>query len=523
MNAFNRPLCLLAWATVTFGVLPSANIAMAAQAGSEFGDLYKDNCAVCHGNQLEGAPQGSPLLGAELKHGDSMPALITSITQGYPDKGMPTWGDALSIEQIKSLALWISENRSGLLYSDFKIHSELTVPTAIQHSQHHSFVIETVTSDIDPLPFSIAPLPDGRILVTEKMRGLRIVSPDGSVSPLVTGTPQTFDDARSGGGGLEYGMGWLLDVAIHPDYENNGWIYLHYTDRCNDCNEVSRKLKRPVSMNALIRGRIEENRWIDEEVIWKADLADYSPASDVAAGGRIAFDPDGFVFLSIGMQSIDLIQDLRSAHGKILRLHDDGRIPTDNPFIDHPTANKAIWSYGHRSPQGLEFDPIERKLWETEHGPRGGDEVNLLLPGHNYGWPVFSKGQNYNGSEVNWGKTQGSEIELKDIDQPIVDLTPSPAVSSFVFYEAQTFPAWRHHLLVGSLKAADVYRIKIENNKVVEQELLIQDLARIRDIEVDHHGDVLLLLEHADGGKIVKIRAPDEQDRKSIAARQASN
>ncbi len=119
--------------------------------------LYADNCAVCHGEKLEGAAQGSPLLGAELKHGASMSELVTSITQGYPDKGMPTWQDALSTEQIKSLALWISENRSGLLYSDFKIHSELTIPTSIQHSQHHSFVIDTVTSDIDPLPFSIAP------------------------------------------------------------------------------------------------------------------------------------------------------------------------------------------------------------------------------------------------------------------------------------------------------------------------------------------------------------------------------
>ena len=489
-----------------------------AQAGSEFGDLYAANCAVCHGEKLEGAAQGAPLLGVELKHGQNVEQLITSISDGFPTQGMPAWRDTLTLQEIKSLALWISENRSGLLYSDFKIDSELQIPAAVQHSEHHNFVITTVAEHIDPLPFSIAPLPDGQILVTEKMRGLRIVSTDGSLSPIITGTPATYGDARTGGGGLEYGMGWLLDVALHPDYENNGWVYLHYTDRCEDCNDISREMQRPVSMNALVRGRIEDNRWVDEQIIWKADLAYYSPASDVAAGGRIAFDPDGFVFLSIGMQSIDLIQDLSAPHGKILRLHDDGRIPADNPFIDHPTANKAIWSYGHRSPQGLEFDPIERKLWETEHGPRGGDEVNLLLPGHNYGWPAFSKGQNYNGSQVSWGKKQGIELELKDIDQPVVDLTPSPAVSSFVLYEAAAFPAWKHQFLVGSLKAADVYRLKIVDNKLIEQEMLIKDLARIRDIEVDPNGHILLLLEHASGGRIVRISPATEGQQTAAAA-----
>ncbi|XOV82657.1 MAG: PQQ-dependent sugar dehydrogenase [bacterium] len=504
-NAVFRPRRWTTWVVASLLAAGAAGNLYGAQAGSDFGDLYAANCAVCHGENLEGAAQGAPLLNVELKHGQSVEQLISSISTGFPARGMPGWQDTLTREQIKSLALWISENRSGLLYSDFKIDSELRIPEEIQHSEHHSFIITTVANNIDPLPFSIAPLPDGRILVTEKMRGLRIVAANGELSPLITGTPQAYADARTGGGGLEYGMGWLLDVALHPDFDNNGWIYLHYTDRCEDCNDISRKMQRPVSMNALVRGRIEDNRWVDEEVIWKADLAHYSPASDVAAGGRLAFDPDGFVFLSIGMQSIDLIQDLSAPHGKILRLHDDGRIPADNPFIDHPTANKAIWSYGHRSPQGLEFDPIERKLWETEHGPRGGDEVNLLLPGHNYGWPAFSKGQNYNGSQVSWGKAQGSELSLGDIDQPVVDLTPSPAVSSFVLYEAAAFPAWQHQFLVGSLKAADVFRLKIVDDQLVEQELLIEDLARIRDIEVDHNGHVLLLLEHASGGKIVRI------------------
>jgi glucose/arabinose dehydrogenase len=144
-------------------------------------------------------------------------------------------------------------------------------------------------------------------------------------------------------------------------------------------------------------------------------------------------------------------------------------------------------------------------LWGTEHGPRGGDEVNLLLPGKNYGWPLYSIGQNYNGTQVDWGKELGIEFELKDIEQPVVDLTPSPAVSSFIIYRGTAFPGWRNNFLVGSLKAADVYRIVIEDNKFLRKELIIENIARVRDIEVGPTGDIFLLLEHASGGKIVRI------------------
>ena len=149
------------------------------------------------------------------------------------------------------------------------------------------------------------------------------------------------------------------------------------------------------------------------------------------AGGRIAFDPDGYVFVSVGYKSDNGIQDLASPPGKVRRFGDDGRSPADNPFVDVPGAVGSIWSYGHRSPQGLEFDPRTNRVWSTEHGPRGGDEVNLLLPGRNYGWPLFSKGQNYDGTVVNWDGRRGTGVALEDVEQPVVDLTPSVAVSAF--------------------------------------------------------------------------------------------
>lgn len=468
--------------------------------------VYQANCAICHGERLQGnQPQGPALVGVELKHGASVPELASSISRGFADKGMPGWENIFSEEEVKSLALWVAENRDGLQYANFRLSSAFSVPEAPIQTEHARFTLQTVATGIDPLPYSIAVLPDNSILLSEKMRGLRLISPQGDLSPLITGTPRVYDDIKAAGPErLAFGMGWILEAAPHPDYANNGWIYLHYTNRCEDCNAVSRAIKRPVSMNALMRGRIRDGAWVDQEILWAPDESTYGPITDVAAGGRIAFDPDGYVFLSVGMKSRDGTQDLTWPGGKIHRLHDDGRIPTDNPFVDHAFALKSIWSYGHRSPQGLEFDPVTGELWGTEHGPRGGDEINLLLPGRNYGWPMFSKGQNYDGSEVAYGR-EASEVELAEIEQPVVDWTPSPAVSSFVIYQGEAFPAWQNQLIVGSLKAADLYRVKIVDGQAVEQEKLIEDLARIRDVEVDAAGHIYLLLEHTSGGQLVKL------------------
>ena len=473
-------------------------------------ERFNEHCAVCHGERMQGAPQGTPLIGQDLIHGDSMEDLYKSIDTGYPEKGMPSWRATFSEQEIKSLALWISEHRGGMLYSEFNLNSDLEIPTEVIATTQHRLRIETVIEDIDPLPYSIALLPDGSILLTEKMRGMRIISASGEKSALIKGTPKVYDEGRHGGGGLYYGQGWLLDVTIHPDYEKNGWIYLHHTDRCFECSARSREHKRSASMNRMIRGRIVDGHWVDEELIWEADRESYGLGSDVAAGGRTAIDPDGYVFFSVGMHGRDSIQDLSAPDGKIHRVHDDGRIPIDNPFYGDESALNSIWSYGHRSPQGLEFKTDTRELWGTEHGPRGGDEINLLLPGRNYGWPLFSLGQNYNGTEVAHGRTE-SEITIDEIEQPVVDWTPSPAVSSFVFYKGAAFPHWQGQMLVGTLKAADLVRVRIEDGALIEQETLIEDLSRIRDIELDHHGVVYLLLEHEQGGKIVRLVPDDVQ------------
>jgi glucose/arabinose dehydrogenase len=468
---------------------------------------FNDQCAVCHGENLRGAPLGTPLVGQDLRHGDSVKEIARSIANGFPDKGMPAWSETLNESQIWNLALYVAEQRQGTTILDKNADIALTIPAGTLHSERHAFRIETIAAGLDPLPFSIAPLPDGRILLSERMRGLRIISTDGKKSAPISGTPPVYADSGVFLGQVQ-GLGWMLDVALHPQYKDNGWIYLHHTDRCSDCNELSRRSKRPVSMNRLVRGRIKDGAWVDQEIIWQADIATYTDTSDLAAGGRISFDNKGHVYLSVGMKAaLDFmgVQDLALPYGKIHRVHDDGRIPADNPFMKTPGALKSIWTYGHRSVQGLEFNSQTGELWSTEMGPRGGDELNRLLPGRNYGWPLFTSGVNYDGRPVNVAKALGITRKPEDAEFPVVDMTPSPAISSFIFYQGTEFPHWNNNIIVGTLRATDLLRMEIVDNKVVHTETLLKDLARFRDIAIGPAGELYILLENATDSRIIRL------------------
>lgn len=518
MKCFSRTCFDSSLALSLFGLLLSlpahAQVEAEAYAGvTESRVLFRDNCAVCHGENLEGAPQGTPLRGP-LRHGEAVTEIVAGIGEGYAGSAMPAWRAVFSADQIRGLALYILETRADLNYVTSNFDGPLTIWAGVFSTELHRFRLETLVSDLDPLPFSIAPLPDGRLLVTEKTRGLRFIGPDGAKSGLILGTPRAYADiyrteARLD---LERGTGWLLDVALHPDYADSGWIYLAYADRCEGCNAASREGQVPVSMTKLVRGRITGGRWIDEETIWQAELEHYTSADDLVAGGRIAFDDRGHVFLTVGAKgeaTVLGVQDLATPWGKIHRLNDDGSIPADNPFADRADAYRSIYTYGHRSPQGLEFDPATGNLWGSEHGPRGGDEINLLLPGRNYGWPLYSLGMNYDGTPVDFGKELGIGFELSDIQQPVVDMTPSPAISSFIISTSTRFPAWQGDFLVGSLKARSLFRVEIEDNQFVRRETLFDGVGRIRDIAQGFDGTIYLLFEHGAGGQIVRLVSAD--------------
>ena len=496
---------------LSFGV-HAQDEAVAYSGITESRMMFQDNCAVCHGENLEGAAQGSPLRG-DLIHGESMDAVIASITNGYETAGMPSWRDIFAPVEIQGLAMFVLESRANVGYVTSNYDTPMIVPTEEIETSLHSFRIETLVADLDPLPFSIAPLPDGRVLVTEKTKGVRIISADGEKSELIEGTPTAFDDIYrlESRIDIERGMGWLFDIVLHPNYADNGWIYLYHSDRCEDCNELSRERERPVSMNRLVRGRLEDNRWIDQETIWQAPREDYGLAGDVGAGGRVAFDNRGHVFFTIGMKCGGVgggIQDLSTPCGKTHRVNDDGSIPEDNPYFGREGVYESIYTYGHRSPQGLEYDVVNGELWGSEHGPRGGDEINRLIPAENYGWPLYSIGLHYDGTRVN-GRDLGIAFELSDIQQPTVDMTPSPAVSSFIISNSNQYPNWNGDFIVGSLKSRSLFRVDIENNRFVERETLFEGIGRVRDIEQGFDGTIYLLFEHGAGGQIVKLIPTD--------------
>ncbi len=508
-------LCTLAGAALAQNTdapavdLRSLNIPAPADAVAA---LYESECAVCHGSTLEGAAQGTPLVGVDLIYGDSLAALTKSTAEGSPARGMPAWSDVLDEDQIHALALFIAEQRQGTSIRDFRYTAPLKIPEGPQVSAAHTFTLTTMADGLDPLPYSIAPLPDGRILVTEKKRGLRIISPDGAVSDPVAGTPTVYDDSFNLGG-QPMGLGWMMEVAVPPDYAATGWVYLHYGDRCSGCNAASRASGWPVSMNKVVRGRIRDGAWTDQETIWQAPVDTYTAMPEIAAGGRIAFDDDGHVFFSVGMKGPtepEGVQDLGKPYGKIMRVRADGAVPADNPFANDADAVPTIWTVGHRSPQGLEFDPVTGLLWGTEMGPRGGDEINILTPGQNYGWPLVSHGVNYDGTPLTFAAQLGITFDPADLTPPLVDLTPAPAVSSFIVYRGAMFPEWQGDLIVGTLRASDLMRFDIDyaadgSPRVVGRETLIEDIARVRDVEVAPDGALLILLEHDSGGRVMRL------------------
>ncbi|MEL6190943.1 MAG: PQQ-dependent sugar dehydrogenase [Bacteroidota bacterium] len=479
---------------------------------------YTNHCTACHGKELEGGPQGPALIGKALTNGESVDELIQSINKGYPEKGMPAFKEALSERAIRKLAIFIAEKREGTSMANYNVAKgeegeSLKIPTQLVPTKRTSFRLQEVAAGLEPWPFSIEPMPGRNILLTEKRKGLRIISPEGKLSNYIKGTPKTYEGVyEESTTKLIHGLGWMHDVALHPDYSENGWIYLSFGDRCKDCNEIG----GDVSMLKLIRGRISEGNWTDEEVVWETAKENYQPTPETPTGGRICFDQKGHVFLSSGarlwrnkpegvFESIWGIQNKALPYGKIFRLNMDGSIPEDNPYVGDSESLGEIWTIGHRSPEGLEYDTLTGQLWGTEMGPRGGDEVNLLIGGENYGWPLTSKGLNYDGTSVSYSKILGVDIDLETLIQPVVDLTPSPAVSSFVVYRGGLFPEWDGDLIVGSLKAATLYRFRTENGQLLERETLISDLGRIRDIEIDADGSILLLLEHIEGAKIVRM------------------
>jgi glucose/arabinose dehydrogenase len=278
------------------------------------------------------------------------------------------------------------------------------------------------------------------------------------------------------------GQGGLLDVALHPDFESNGLVYLSY----------SKPGPGGTASTAVVRGRFDGSALNDVEEIFEADAF---TGNGVHFGSRLAFDGEGHLFVTIGDRGEqDQAQNPLNHQGTIVRLHDDGRVPADNPFVGRTDGRPEIWAFGIRSPQGLSFRPGTDQLWETEHGPRGGDELNIIRPDANYGWPTITYGINYNGTPVGDGISEAPGLE-----QPVHYWVPSIATSGLAFYEGEAFPEWRGSVFVGGLAAAHLARLTLEGDEVVSREELLADRGqRIRDVRVGPDGLVYVLVDSGD-------------------------
>lgn len=439
--------------------------------------LYSQYCAGCHGGKFEGGNGGS-LVDGEWKHGSTDAEIFKSIAKGNPQLGMNPWEGILTDEQIRGLVIFLRENEKKNLAkgADFPTPS----PDKVTKTELESYRIETLVDKGLKNPWAIAFLPDGRKLVTEKSGQLRFITADGKLDPaIVEGTPSV----------IEHGQGGLMEVALHPDYAKNGWVYLGLSDGTREKRENGKDDVRCIT--AIVRGKIKDHQWTDQEWIYRPDPK-FRSGAGVHFGTRFVFDK-GYIYFVIGERGGMMeVQDLSRPNGKIHRLHDDGRVPEDNPFVKTKDAIPGIWSYGHRNPQGLAMDPRDGSLYDTEHGPRGGDELNLIKPGANYGWPVITYGMNYDGTPM------VSITEKEGMEQPVTYWVPSIAVCGLDFYTGDKFPKWKNDLLVGALAQQEVRRLRIEDKKVVSQEIILKNIGRVRDVATGPDGLIYVILNGPD-------------------------
>jgi glucose/arabinose dehydrogenase len=367
-------------------------------------------------------------------------------------------------------------NRTSLLLIAVLAASPAAGAQVIQ-TREHAVSLVTVTEGLEH-PWGLAFLPDGRMLVTERPGRMRVVGRDGRLDPLpVAGLPRV--DAQ--------GQGGLLDVALHPKHRDNGWIYWSYTQRDaagGNGTEVAR---------GRLAGGPAAWQMKDVEVIFR--IAPKSSAG-FHFGSRLVFDRDGLLYVTLGDRGEMARAQRPDDHaGKILRLTDDGRPAPGNPFIGDPKARPEIFSLGNRNVQGAALSPSTGVLWAHEHGPQGGDELNVIRAGVNYGWPVITHGVNYvTGTRI------GEGAEKPGMAQPVKYWVPSPALSGMAFYQGDRFPKWRGDVLIGALRGQALIRVRLDGERFVEDEfMLVGNLPRVRDVRVGPDSLVYLLTDLPNG------------------------
>jgi len=357
----------------------------------------------------------------------------------------------------------------------------VTATAKTYESEHYRLRLVTVAAELRH-PWALAFLPDGQMLVSEREGRLRLVSKAGELSAPLPGVPEVYDS----------GQGGLLDIALDPAFESNRLVYLSYAEAGTGG-----------AGTAVARFRLDlpGRRLSEPEVIFRQEP---KTRGGRHFGSRLVFARDGTLFITIGERGeAERAQDFTVNRGQVIRLNPDGSVPRDNPFLGQSGYRPEVWSYGHRNPQGAALHPLTGRLWLNEHGPRGGDEINLPEAGKNYGWPLIGYGRHYSGEQIGVG------THREGLEQPIHYWDPSIAPSGMAFYTGDRFPSWRGNLFVGALKLRFLARLELDGERVVKEERLLQGLGeRIRDVRQGPDGALYLLTDSGDG-RILRLDPAD--------------
>lgn len=429
---------------------------------------YERFCAGCHGMFMErfSGDDREKLFNTPLKD------MVHVISEGDLESGMPAFKSTFTPEEIESLARYILTD----IKESSKTHNYQPTLASVQQSEKLTFQIDTVVTGLD-IPWGMTWLPDGDMLVTER-NGQIFRFRNGVFIATIEGVPSVYAN----------GQGGLLDIRLHPQYAQNGWIYIAYSTLGTEGPSAG-------GNTAIMRARLTDNKLVDQQVLFKATP---DSRAGVHFGCRMVFGNDGYLYFSVGdrghMQNAQL---LTNHAGKIHRITDDGQIPADNPFVNTPGAMPTIYSYGHRNPQGLVKHPQTGVLWSHEHGPKGGDEINIIRKGLNYGWPVISFGINYDGTIIT------RDTAKVGMEQPVYYWTPSIGACGMTIVTGNRYKGWENNILSGSLSFRYLVRTEIEGEKTTHHEILLPQIGRVRNVEMGPDGFIYVAVETP--GLIVRL------------------
>ena len=426
---------------------------------------FKTYCSGCHGATAD------VFVDRRWQHGNDRQSLITSIKSGIIKDGMPAFDTTFTASELEGITDYIL--KAIAQRSTYKTETQKTPKYST--SNDYTLVIDTVATEAD-IPWGIKVDAQGTLYYTDKKGDLYIKKKD-SEAISITGVPEVWD----------HGQGGLMDIALHPQFEDNQTLYLSYSKK---------KSRENQGTTVLVSAQLNGNQLNNVKQLFEA-----LPYVDTKYhfGSRIVFDQEGHLYLSVGDRGKrdEHPQFLTNDCGKIHRLMIDGSIPDDNPFQDDLGNPLSIWSYGHRNPQGLIFNQTTHTVWETEHGPRGGDELNLIQKGKNFGWPVVSYGINYNGTTFTDLTSQEGMVDAK------TTWVPSIAPSGMAIIDSPMFSKWEGNILTGSLRFDYISRVEIQNNEVVKEERILEGIGRVRAVEMGRDGYLYIGVEEP--GRILKI------------------